>query len=301
MQVKTVLAIPSDTHNGSPVGLMPSGQWQFTNGGFWHPNFTQIKLEAIWRRSWGRVAEARKDARLIVVHAGDAVEGLHHDSTQVVTMRMDEQERIHETCMDQALQIAGFDARNGDLLYYVQGTSPTHSGPGGEREERIARDLGAVPKIRPTHAAEDEDEGSKANKDGCFLWERLLLDINGKLFDIAHHGANLGTRPWTRDNPFRSILKGVYFNCLESGARMPDYWVRAHKHTAYFDIFPGGNGHTIHGYITPAMQTKTEFVYKIAPDAVASVGMIWFTILEDGTVIPDREIFRFVEDKIERV
>lgn len=298
MRVKTVLALPADTHGGSPVALMPPGQWQFTNGGYWYPNFTQIKLNEIWQRSWERVAEARKDARLIVIHDGDAVEGMHHDSTQIMTPRIDEQERIHTACMDNALQAAGFDSSKGDELYYVQGTSPTHSGPGGGSEERIARDLKATPKIPPQPAADDDDEDTKAHKDGCFLWERLLLDINGRLFDIAHHGANLGSRAWTRDNPFRSILKNVYFNCLESGTRCPDYWIRAHKHTAYFDVYPGGNGHMLHGFITPSMQTKTEFVYKIAPDAVASVGMIWFTILEDGTVIPDREIFRFVEDKI---
>lgn len=287
----TVLAIPSDTHSGSSVGLMPPGQWEFANGGYHNPDETQRILTRLWITAWERIGKARRGKRLVIVHNGDATEGQHHGSLEVITPRVDEQERMHVESMELAMALANFDASMGDLLYYVKGT-PAHVMNGGMSEERIARqfeDTGIQPRRPPSEPG---------GKDGRFVWDRLRMDVNGKLFDIAHHGAGLGTKPWTKTNPLRSKLQEVYWRNLENKTRAPDYWVRSHRHVKAHDVYVAATGQRIEGHITPAMQNKTEFGYKVAADIPASLGVIWFDISASGAVRFDEE---YLETETEEV
>jgi hypothetical protein len=299
---RTILAIPTDTHGGSPVGLIPSGQWQLVNGNYHNPSPTQTILWRLWQTAWEQVATLRRGARLIVVHLGDATEGKHHDSSELISPRVDEHERMHTSCMDWALNTAGYDAQAGDRLYYVKGT-PAHVGSGGASEEKIARDLAAIPQIPPTQPEAFELDGDASpikKRDGKFIWDHLKLSINGVVYDLAHHGASLGKKPWTRTNPLRSKLQEVYFRELEGGRVPPRYWIRAHMHQAAHDIYIGQR-YTLDGYVTPAFQSKTEFGYKVAADMLASMGMIWFEIDVDGSVRPGREVIEYEPDPVMEV
>lgn len=196
---------------------------------------------------------------------------------------------MHLASMELALKIAAFDHHRGDRLYYVKGT-PAHVGSGGRSEERIAREFdgtGVVPKIHPRESD---------RKDGRFSWDRLRMRINGRLFDIAHHGAGLGTKPWTKTNPLRSKLQEIYYRTIEKGLPTPDVWLRAHRHVKAHDIYVGDNGHQIQGFITPAMQAKTEFGYKVAGDMLASLGVLWFEVSAGGAIRHDGEFLEFEQD-----
>lgn len=288
MKRDTVIAFPADEHAGSPVGLLPGGQWSFVNGGYHNPDTTQRMITRLWVDSWEKVAKARKGKRLVIVNVGDAVEGMHHNTTQVITPRVDEHERMHIASMGRALDIVNFDEKKGDLLYYVGGT-PSHVGQGGQSEERIARDLGAVPMVAPT---------LPDGEDGTYLWPRLLLDVNEKLFDIAHHGAGMGTRPWTRSNPMRGKLQSVYFEAMERGSKPPNVWIRAHRHVKVHDIFMSSTGLRIDGFVTPAFQSKTEFGYKVAGDMLASMGLLWFDISAAGQIQDHWNLLEFDPDQV---
>lgn len=284
---RTILTVPADTHAGSEVGLMPPGPWQLEGGGTYQPNTAQQTLNKIWTEAWERVAQIRSGARLVVVHAGDAVEGIHRKNVQSWTTRLAEMERCHVECMDQALKIAGYDSGGGDRIYYVKGT-PYHVGAGGVSEEKIARDLdGCIPMIEP------RDE-----KGGRYLWDRVLLDINGVLFDIAHHGGGLSRLPWNKSGPLRSRLNQAYWRSLEAGLQIPDYWIRAHMHQAAHDVLVAGK-HTINGYICPALQSKTEYGYKVATDLLATLGMLIFEITREGQVVDHSLVIELREEQIE--
>ena len=124
---RTIVAVPSDTQCGSVYGLMPAGEWSLAEGGSYIPNELQDLIWKQWVECWGVVRALRDEVpntRLIVAHNGDAVEGFHHGTTEIVSLSVGEHERIHLAVMDSALEIAGYDGEAVDLLYYVAGWEP---------------------------------------------------------------------------------------------------------------------------------------------------------------------------------
>lgn len=279
----TILALPADEHCGSPLGLMPEEGWVHADGNRTLPNETQERMSRVWKQSWERVRAARAGgARLIVVNMGDAVEGLHHDSRQVLTSRIEEQEGMHVEVMRQGLELAQFNYAAGDRIMYVSGTT-AHTGPGSASEERIARafsEKGIIPS----------SPDKSGHNGGRFIFGQLKLEINGRLFDLAHHGAYLSRLPWNKTNPLRGALSRIYWRCLQEHRRMPDVWARAHRHVKAADVFVADNGVRIEGFVTPAFQGRTEFVTRVAADEEVSVGMLFFEIDPAGRITPYWEI-----------
>ena len=70
-RIRTVLALPSDEHGGSNVGLMRPTQWQFIGG-----NVVATPIQRTiwnqWIECWEWVEELRKKSRLIVVNKGES-------------------------------------------------------------------------------------------------------------------------------------------------------------------------------------------------------------------------------------
>ena len=292
MGKKTVIALPADEHCGSTTGLIKPGQWQKAEGGYHNPSENQILIWRQWDKAADLVLKLRHRARLIVANVGDAIDNHHHDTTQIITPRIDEQERIHTDVMDYFLGKVKFNQKKGDLLYYVEGT-PAHVLKGAQAEERIARDLDAVPKSKGTPAHE--------YKDGRYTWDRLKLDINGVRLDIAHHPATgAGTRAWTKGNTLRSLLRSIYFDCLEYRQPIPRYWIRAHKHKYVPEIHRGAKG-TIEGFILPSFQLRTEFVNRIASHELATIGMLIIVIEPDGRTEWHCPHITFSEDEYQRI
>lgn len=134
---KDALVVPiSDLHSGGTTALFPNRFVQFKHANR-KPTAEQKAMFKHWSFCADKVAEARKDKKLIIVHDGDALEGYHHNSHQVITMLEEEQIDIHIELMDFFLQKVG----GADELYYVTGTE-VHTNDG---ESRIGKDLGAIP------------------------------------------------------------------------------------------------------------------------------------------------------------
>ena len=290
---RTIVAVPSDTQCGSVYGLMPTGEWSLAEGGSYIPNELQDLIWKQWVECWGVVRALRDEVpntRLIVAHNGDAVEGFHHGTTEIISLSVGEHERIHLASMDSALEIAGYDGDAGDLLYYVAGTT-AHVGAGAESEDTIARQLGAVPSKPPGN-----------DRDGRYVWEKLRLRVNGALFDIAHQGPVTGSRAWLTGNILRLTLRSIYYDCLENGLEIPRCWVRSHRHRWIPpELFRGANGE-IEGFMTPCFQAMTGYVHqRFSYELLSHIGMLIFVVEEDGRVSWQCPRVKVVQDDVVNV
>lgn len=261
--MKTVIALPTDTHCGSTLGLIRPEPYQLEDGGTYHPNRTQKLIGKKWEQDWKRVGELRKGGRLIVGHAGDAIEGAHHDMRQVVTTNLAQQKTIHIECMEWGLKLAG----GADKLYYIAGTY-NHA---GTSESEIGRDLDAEPSI-----PDSRDD----KHDGRYSWYHLRLDVDGIILDIAHQGAAPGGRVWTTESALMGVIKSAYFQACEAKQKPTRYYIRAHKHCATHAAYSRGMQIVTDGFILPAYQAITEYSNRVAH--VASIGMLIIVIEDDG-------------------
>lgn len=267
--IDTLLWLPADWHSGGTTAFATPG-WRQGDGLTISQSHTQQLIRRQHYEALGRIKAMLKGRRLIIVHLGDAVEGNHHSTTQIVTPDNNEHCAMHIALMEEALDYLGFNSKRGDLLYYVAGTE-SHV---GTEENWIARDLGAVPSIPPT------PEG--LYKDGRVTHYHLKLSINGVLFDLSHHGGSVGQRAWTRENGIRNKAKSIYLDCLENKIQIPRYWVRAHNHQYVRSGDYIGRQGSIEAIITPAKQAKTHYGTRVAADNLSTIGDIWFTIDKTG-------------------
>lgn len=265
MPPRTLCVFASDEHCGSKVGLMPP-TWTDVDGGKHEQNEAQRVVWDQWIEQWDRVGRLRKRKdRLIVVNVGDAVEGLHHGTTQLVSSRLDEHERIHVACMEQALKLAHFDKRT-DELWYIAGTA-AHVGSGAAAEENIVRSLLGV----------DAATGLRQ------VQYHLRRRVNGALFDVAHQGPTVGNRVWLRGNQLQAYLRDYYFECLENGQPIPRYVIRAHRHQYVPATWYGCTGGVaIDGFVLPANTLKGEYAQTVAVKALAHVGLLIIGVEQDG-------------------
>jgi hypothetical protein len=200
------------------------------------------------------------------VHDGDALEGSHHGSHQVVTHNPVEQIDIHAELMDQFL--SGVNFKDGDKLYYVSGTE-THV---NDYEEQCAADLGA-----------------EQTPEGNYVYDKLELVINGFETWFVHHGPTAGYGA-NVGNAMRNYLKNkIYFDCKANNIKPPDMLITGHVHQPLFGVYvawEGTNYQIVHGIISPAWQLKTRFAYRVAPVALNKIGLVYFDILTSGDILP---------------
>lgn len=277
-----LFALCADTHCGSSMGLIKPEPFQLHDGGEYNPGPTQNLIWKVWESSWEQIAKERKGRKLIIVHVGDAVEGIHHQTTQLVSSRPDEHEAIHIDCMDWAMRKVKFEPSKGDAIYYISGTEE-HAGNGSRSEETIARDLDGVVPMNDNRAT----------------WDHIRKSVNGVGFDISHHGANLGNTPLTEENGLYQKVKAVYFDSLNFKQPCPRYWVRAHLHR-FAHVRYDGAQNSIDGFVLPSFQMKTGYVYKRfnGRTTPSDIGMVWVKVDSDGRTEWDRCISQIMQDKV---
>jgi len=249
-------------HSGGSTALFPKRFWQFK-----HVNHTPTAEQKAMFDHWSKCAAVIKKVRtgkkLIVVHDGDAIEGSHHGSMQVITALESEQIAIHCDLMDYFMRRVGFSGS--DELYYVTGTE-VHTNDG---ESLIGNDLGAVP------AGED-----------LYAFDELKLTINGKRLWFVHHGPRRG-KGANRGNSLRNWLRNLFYECVSEGEEPPHYVITGHVHDPDWNDYIGrlnGQYHKIHGLICPSWQMKTRYGYKVAPMQRNKIGLQYFVITRDGII-----------------
>jgi predicted phosphodiesterase len=275
----TLVTVLSDMHSGGSTALFPNRFWQSTTTEHNHtPTHKQASMYRHFENCMEYAAQNRKGKRLIVVHDGDAIEGVHHNSIQVITQNKSEQAGLHIDLMDTFLQRARFSKKNGDLLYYVSGTE-THT---GDVEQSIAKDLSA-----------------EKNPEGGRIFDHLELNINGRILWFVHHGKGRG-KGANEGNELRNWLRDVFWDCMKVKKQPPDVVVTGHTHTPTWNTYVARNVndfHMIHGVICPSWQMKTRYGYKVAPVERNEIGAAFVEIKADGEIRTPSILMMEIKDR----
>lgn len=259
----TTLALFSDIHGGSPVGLMRPMQWQLQTVNV-SPNALQRLIHAQYEDAATKIGQARKGKRLIAAFVGDAVEGLHHKSKQVISQYVKDHENIAEDAISHGLELMQF-GKSDDRFYMIAGTE-SHV---DESEERIAENLQPVPFMPAP-----EERVTR------WCWPVLPLEINGVYGLIAHYGPGPG-RGANEGNSLRNMVRDVVVGRVLKGLKPPRFVVYGHRHTKQHVQFEHGS-YLCDGFILPSFQGKTDYVYSINPFAINDIGMLQINISVAG-------------------
>lgn len=250
----TVLAIISDTHIGSSTALATPEfevhsrydiEAQITRY-----NRLQEWLYKCWLDFWAYVYErqgkGRKAKRLIVVHCGDVLDGVHHESTQLMPEIADQMKMAYELLEPVVHRANGF--------YGILGT-PAHAGVDHAHETALYDQLGADA-----------------------VGYQLTLDIDGITFDFAHHG-RAGGRPWTSAGA--NVATEVAIDYATRGKPLPNYIIRGHRHIIDDSglKIPGMRAISL-----PSWQLRTSYGHRVSPTVRSDIGGLIFVdgVLDDS-------------------
>jgi len=201
----------------------------------------------------------RRDHRadLYVLINGDATEGHHHQTTQVISGGEEAQAyAVEQTFLE-------VKKRKPKAVFVVRGTE-CHV---GQSEEALGRYLGSE---------KDVETGN---------WSRWhwRIDLNDLLIDAQHHG-RVGTRPWTQRNATLALAGQIWIEHTKRGLPAPHLAIRSHRHV-WADSHDAWPTRVIQ---TPSFQLKTAYAHKVAADNIADVGGIIVVINPAGrySVVP---------------
>ena len=262
-----VVAVVSDLHSGSTVGLCPP-IINLDDGGTYRAGPHQVWLWNQWKDFCKKARQTAKKqgGKFVAIMNGDMTEGNHHHTRQIIgagneTLQM----RIAEKNLGELLEHA-------DAAYFLRGT-PVHVKEQSALEEKVADNWTTTV---PAH-------------DGAATWWHLLLDANGTRFDVAHHG-QLGRLVWTKTNPLGKVAIAAEIRGYRRYGRAPDVLIRSHLHQ-YAD---SNDNYPVRVIQTPGWQLITGFVHKIDVDSLADIGGLIFTCDPGGEY--DCEVVRYHPD-----
>lgn len=244
------LVVVSDIHAGCRMGLCPPEGVRLDDGGFYRPSHLQLELWSIWREMWDEwVPRVTRGEPYGVVFNGDAVDGVHHKSTTQVSHNLNDQVAIARSAL--APIVDGCGGR----YWHVRGTE-AHVGPSAADEERLARDLGAIPNQAGQHAR----------------WE-LYKRIGQSLVHFTHHIGTTGSQSYEATAIGKEMVE-AFVEAGRWGDEPPQVIVRSHRHR-YMEIrMATEKGYGI-SLVTPGWQLKTPYVHRIAArQSQPQVGMV---------------------------
>lgn len=270
-----VIGAFGDTHCGSTIGLCPPTGVELDDGGTYLPSLAQRWIWDCWVAGWQHVANivererriANDDVDLGIVCNGDATDGNHHGTTQILSPA----EGAHIKCAVESFrEPIKLKPR---WAWMVRGTE-AHVGKSAGLEEGIAvawNDEGAPIQRCDTGAAK------------TWSWWTLPLEIHDKLIVFDHHG-RMGQRAHTRASYVRLYAFDVWAERMMRGERAPDLAVRSHHHT-YEDSGPQHPTRKITRVVQmPAYQLATAFVRRIAAESLADIGLVAIVIRPTGEI-----------------
>lgn len=237
-----VVLVVSDLHCGSTVGLCPPDYATFDGATF--------GLNRIQRWIWDHWTAMQDDwlPRVIgddpfaLVVNGDATEGIHHKTVQVVHADPGVHAKIAIHCLEPL-------AAKAAAVYMVRGTE---AHVGHTAEANIGARLGSV-----KHPENGEHS--------AFAWH---LNINGTGCVFRHH-IGTSSRLALYATQLSVTLAEEQTAAARHGHSVPKVVVRSHRHT--FGHYTDGHASVV---TTPAWQALTSFGHKVVPAAVPTVGAV---------------------------
>ncbi len=261
------MGVCSDLHCGSTVGLCDANGVHLDDGGSYMPSQEQLWLWEHWLAGWEHVAGIvkREDADFGLVVNGDATDGNHHGTVQILSGA----EGAHIKCATEALRIPL--AGRPKWVWVVRGTE-AHVGKSGGLEEGMAVALNR--------------EGAPIQRDvntGSWSSWYVMLELYGRLLDFAHHG-RMGQRAHTRAGYAKHYAHDIWTERMLRGERAPDLAVRSHFHT-FEDSGPAHPTRPTTRLIQmPAWQLKTAFGWRVAVESLSDVGLVALVIRPEGPI-----------------
>ncbi len=238
------LIVVSDTHGGCRLAVFnPHEKFRLDDGGFYRPSEFQEQLWTLWRSFWDDwVPTVTKGEPYDIVHNGDIIEGVHHNTTTQISHNINDQKRIAAAVMAPEIAKA---RKMGGAFYSIRGTA-AHVGQSSIYEEEVAALLGAVPNRVGQHSRYD-------------LWKR----VGGRaLVHLLHHIGTTGSAAHEA-----SALNAEYTAMLVEAARWKrepaDYVVRGHRHRSMAVDLDTAKGYGA-VIVTPGWQGKSPFAWKVA-------------------------------------
>ena len=211
--MRKILVVMADIHSGDNQGLMPPDVQLLDDTGpeprVWTPAQTAIQREWLWPnyvRDMGSVFDLAGKSEVTLALPGDLTQGnKYHDG--LVSSRMADQFTIALANLE-----PWYAHKNLKNVYLVQGTGAHEFGEGSAPvvlSEVLAK---RYPKVRTAYH------------------RHYLLDVDGALVDIAHHGPAPSKRAWLKENMLRYYTKSLMFDEIIAGRAVPAAIVRAHVH-----------------------------------------------------------------------
>lgn len=238
---KLVLLL-SDLHIGSTVGLWPPG-FVCEEGYPIGQNKFQEWLWECWSDMlvWADKVIGKDDFELVL--NGDLVDGIHHKTLQVMSPNVGDQTAA---VMDVLGRFVGKAAR----VHVIKGTE-AHT---RNDEIRLGKAM----------------DGTRDPITGQHAWDILDLEVNGTLFNFAHH-ISATARPYLEASAHSIALGALTMSRARTGKAIPKVMCRAHRHR--HGIWTDGNMMTC---VTGAWQGLTRYGYKVVPDAVPQPSAVIF-------------------------
>lgn len=240
------LVIISDTHCGCRLGLCPPWGVSLDDGGKYYPSKLQSKIWSMWEEFWREfVPDAVRGEPFAVIHNGDAIDGVHHDSTTQISHNLEDQENIAYECLKPVVEACD------GLYYHIRGTE-AHVGKSARAEEALARRLGAIPNAEMQSARYD-------------LWKKVGP---GYLVHCLHHIGSTGSQAYEATAVHKELVEELT-EAARWGRAVPDVIVRSHRHryieTRIATQKLREKTETTHStaVVTPCWQGKTPFTWKI--------------------------------------
>lgn len=246
----SIIAVISDTHFGSTFSPATPTYKVHTA----RPNETteqtasriQADLFEKWLDYWryvyalaGIKGKHRKH-RLILIHLGDVIDGNHHGTHQIIQEIPDQ--------IELAANLMGEIHKQADVRIGVLGTE-AHAGTNCENEQHFYT----------THNYQ-------------YSAARLSIEIDGLLFDLAHHGRASG-RKWS--SGAAGVAAEVALDYIQAGKRPPDYVLRGHVHQI------DDSGIRVRGtraIMCPSWQLRTTYGYKASTVTLSDIGSVVFNL-----------------------
>lgn len=251
-----LLACVSDVHAGGTTALCPD-KITLDDGGEYHASKAQRWLMQCWREYWATVADRRAElgAELYAVFNGDAVEGDHHKTTQIMSANPNAQAAAWNAAVAVPLELKP------DRIVMVRGTE-AHVGQSASAEERIADGLWR-----------DKRPVVRDPESGAASWWHWRAELHGVRLDVTHHG-RMGHLPRTRSSNIVLYAWNILDEHASSGHPFPHLCLRGHNHKKG----DSGSACPVRVVATGAWQLGTSHVHKVQADSLADIQAVMVTI-----------------------
>ena len=233
------LVVVSDLHVGCQLGLCHPDGGRMDEGGHYQPNDQQQTVWGWWEEFWNEwVPDVCRGEPFAVCVNGDALDGVHHNSTHQWTHNLSDQAAMAQKILEPV--VAKCEGR----YYHIRGTE-AHVGPSGCEEERLAKALHALP-----------------NDAGQFARYELWIRIGRGLAHLSHHVGTSSSLHYESTAVMRELAE-AYVEAGRWDNEPPDAVIRSHRHRNVEVRIQTWKGFCT-ACTTPAWQLRTPFAYKVA-------------------------------------